>query len=63
MLQAVVFEEGVQRWRVGVLPGAQPFGALVEVGAVEVGELAAVAPEAAGHGSGEMGFVRVEGAQ
>ena len=63
LLQAVVFEEGVQRWRVGVLPGAQPFGALVEVGGVEVGELTAVAPEAAGHGGGEAGFVRVEGAQ
>ena len=63
LLQAVVFEEGVQRWRVGVLPGAQPFGALVEVGAVEVGELAAVYPEAAGVVVGDFVGVGVEAAQ
>ena len=63
LLQAVVFEEGVQRWRIGVLPGAQPFGALVEVGAVEVGELAAVYPEATGVVVGDCVGVGVEAAQ
>ena len=61
--QAVAVEEVVQRRRVVALPGGEPVGALVEVDGVEVGELAAVAPEAAGHGGGEAGFVRVEGAQ
>ena len=61
--QAVAVEEVVQRRRVVALPGGEPVGALVEVGGVEVGELTAVAPEAAGHGGGEAGFVRVEGAQ
>ena len=61
--QAVAVEEVVQRRRVVALPGGEPVGALVEVGGVEVGELTAVAPEAAGHGGGEAGFVRVECAQ
>lgn len=53
----------IERRRVVALPGAYPFGTLREVGGVEVGELAAVYPKAAGAGRAAVVVSGVEGAQ